>query len=56
MNILAVDVGGTGVKFLVKGESASRRFESGPTMTPEMLVASIKKLAADWKYDVVSIG
>lgn len=56
MKVLTIDVGGTGIKFLVTGETESRRFESGPTMTPERMVSEVKKLAADWKYDVVSIG
>ncbi len=56
MNILSIDIGGTGVKILATGETERRRFESGPTMTPEMMVDGVKKLAADWKFDVVSIG
>ncbi len=56
MNVLSIDIGGTGVKFLVSGETERRRFESGPSMTPEMMVAGVKELAAEWKYDVVSIG
>jgi predicted NBD/HSP70 family sugar kinase len=56
MNVLSIDIGGTGVKFLVTGETERRRFDSGPSMTPEMMVAGVKKLATDWKYDVVAIG
>jgi predicted NBD/HSP70 family sugar kinase len=56
MNILVVDIGGTGVKILATGQSERRRFSSGPTMTPEQMVSGVKDLAADWKYDVVSIG
>jgi predicted NBD/HSP70 family sugar kinase len=56
MNVLSIDIGGTGVKFLVTGETEHRRFDSGPSMTPEMMVAGVKKQAADWKYDVVAIG
>src|SRR5215471_1354198 len=55
-NILVVDIGGTGVKILVTGQSERRRFPSGPTMTPQQMVTGVKELAADWKYDVVSIG
>ena len=29
---------------------------SGPTLTAAQMVAGVKKLAGDWKYDVVSIG
>lgn len=56
MNVLAIDVGGTGVKFLVTGESTARRFESGPTMTAPAMVAKVLELTADWNFDVVTIG
>src|SRR5262249_31775668 len=56
MNVLAVDIGGTNVKVLATGQTERRKFPSGPTMTPEMMVAGVKHLAADWRYDVVSIG
>jgi predicted NBD/HSP70 family sugar kinase len=56
MNVLVVDIGGTGVKILATGQSERRRFPSGPTMTPQEMVTGVKELAADWKYDVVSIG
>jgi predicted NBD/HSP70 family sugar kinase len=56
MNILVVDIGGTGVKILATGQSERRRFLSGPTLTPQHLVAGVKDLATEWKYDVVSIG
>lgn len=56
MKILTVDVGGTNVKILASGQTERRRFPSGKTLTPARLVAGVKKLAADWKYDAVSIG
>lgn len=56
MNVLAIDVGGTHVKILVTGESVKREFESGPDLNPEIMVAGVKKLTEDWKYDVVTIG
>jgi polyphosphate glucokinase len=56
MNVLAIDVGGTNVKILVSGQSEPRRFPSGLTLTPGEMVSQVKKLAADWDYDVVSIG
>src|SRR5215470_13321998 len=55
-NTLVVDIGGTGVKILATGQSERRRFPSGPTLTPQQMVTGVKELAADWKYDVVSIG
>jgi predicted NBD/HSP70 family sugar kinase len=56
MNILVIDIGGTGVKILASGQSERRRLPSGPTMTPQQMVTGVKELAADWEYDVVSIG
>jgi polyphosphate glucokinase len=54
--VLVVDIGGTNVKFLATGHGTSRKFASGPKMTPEEMVAQVKRLTADWKYDAVSIG
>ena len=54
--VLVLDVGGTSVKVLASGQSESRSFRSGPTLTPKRMVARVKSLAADWPYDVVSIG
>ena len=56
MNVLVVDVGGTHVKILATGQKQSREFPSGPTLTAKQMVAGVKKLAGDWKYDAVSIG
>jgi len=56
MNVLVVDVGGTNVKLLATGQKEPRRFPSGSTMTPRQMVAGVKKLTEDWKYDAVSIG
>ena len=55
-SVLVVDVGGTSVKILATGQSESRSFPSGPKLTPKRMVARVIKLAADWTYDVVSIG
>jgi polyphosphate glucokinase len=56
MNVLVVDIGGTHVKVLATGQAESRRFDSGPTLTPDKMVAGVKALVADWKYECVSIG
>ena len=56
MHVLVVDVGGTHVKILATGQNAAREFPSGPTLTAEQMVADVKKLTADWKYDAVAIG
>jgi polyphosphate glucokinase len=56
MNVLVIDIGGNNVKILATGQKESRKFPSGPALTPEQMVAGVKKLAGDWKYDVVSMG
>jgi polyphosphate glucokinase len=56
MKILVVDVGGTNVKVLASGQEQPRKIPSGPTMTPEKMVADVKEATADWPYEVVSIG
>lgn len=56
MNVLVVDIGGTHVKVLSTGRKVHREFDSGPSLTPKRMVAGVRKLTADWKYDVVSIG
>ena len=55
-SVLVIDVGGTSVKILATGQTERRSFQSGPTLTPGRMVSGVKKLAADWTYDVVSIG
>jgi len=56
MNILVIDIGGTNVKLLATGHDVRRDFESGPTLTPKLLLAGVRKLVADWPYDAISIG
>jgi polyphosphate glucokinase len=36
--------------------SEPARIDSGPTLTPDQMVAGIKQVGADWQYDVISIG
>ena len=56
MKVLAVDVGGTHVKILATGQKEAREFPSGPAMTARQMVAAVRKLAGNWKYDAVAIG
>jgi polyphosphate glucokinase len=56
MNVLVVDVGGNNIKILATGQDEPRKFPSGPSLTPELMVSGVKKLAGEWTYDVVSIG
>lgn len=56
MNVLVIDVGGTHVKILATGQTEKREFPSGSALTARQMVAKVKQLARNWKYDVVSIG
>jgi predicted NBD/HSP70 family sugar kinase len=56
MNVLVIDIGGNNVKILATGHKQRVKFPSGPTLTPSKMVAGVKKLAANWQYDVISIG
>ena len=56
MKVLVVDVGGTHVKVLVSGQNEPRRFDSGPGLVPKRMVAEVRKITADWDYEVISIG
>jgi polyphosphate glucokinase len=54
--ILAVDIGGSKLKILASGETEPRKLKSGPDLTPDKMVAAVRKLADGWRYDAVSIG
>jgi len=54
--VLAIDIGGSHVKFRVSGRRRTRQFVSGPDLTASQMVAGVKKLAGDWTYGAVSIG
>jgi polyphosphate glucokinase len=54
--VLVIDIGGHSVKILATEQHRSRSFPSGRTLTPQRMVDSVRKLAAEWRYDVVSIG
>ncbi len=57
MNVLVADIGGTHVKIeATTGNNERRAFASGRKLTAQKAVDGIKQLAADWKYDAVSIG
>ena len=56
MSVLVVDIGGTHVKVLATGHKVHREFDSGPTLTPKQMIAGVKKVVADWKYEAISIG
>ncbi|MBZ9770682.1 ROK family protein [Mesorhizobium sp. CA6] len=54
--VLTVDVGGSHVKILTSAGGEMRRAASGPSLTPDQVVSSVKKLAEGLDYDVISMG
>jgi len=56
VKILSIDIGGTHVKVLATGQREPRKATSGPLMTPQRMVAAVKKLTPDWSYKVISMG
>ncbi|MDX8531770.1 ROK family protein [Mesorhizobium sp. VK25A] len=54
--VLAIDVGGSHVKILTSAGGEMRRTPSGPGLTPDQVVTSVKKLAEGLDYDVISMG
>jgi len=56
LKVLVIDIGGTNVKVLVTGQKEARKFASSARLTPRKMVAGVKAITKDWKYDAVSIG
>jgi polyphosphate glucokinase len=53
--ILVIDVGGSHVKLMIS-RTQKRKFKSGPDLTPREMVAQMKPLLQDWRFDAVSMG
>src|ERR1041385_447288 len=53
--VLVVDIGGTSVKLMIS-HNDTRKFDSGMKLSPKQLVSQIKKTAAGWNYNAISIG
>jgi predicted NBD/HSP70 family sugar kinase len=53
--ILVIDIGGSNVKLMIS-RARKRKFKSGPQLTPREMVAQIKPLVSDWKFEAISIG
>jgi len=56
MNVLVIDIGGTNIKFLATGQKEPRKFASGTSMTPALMVSQVKEATKDWKYEAISLG
>jgi polyphosphate glucokinase len=56
MRILVIDVGGNNIKLRHPEHHTVLKIPSGPDLTAARMVRAVKRAAAGWKYDVVSIG
>lgn len=58
MKILSVDIGGTGIKTLMDGESLEdrTRVPTGPDFTPKDMVAAIEEMRPAGEFDALAIG
>ncbi len=54
--VLVIDVGGSHVKFRVGPRGRIARFDSGPEMTAQQMVAGVTAVVPQSSYDAVSIG
>jgi polyphosphate glucokinase len=53
---LAIDIGGSKVKFLLSGEHEPRRVMTGRGFSPQHLVDVVREHTQDWDYERISIG
>ena len=54
--VLVVDVGGSHVKAQASGRRTIVKVDSGPDLTPRLMVERVLAATAGWRYDAVSIG
>ncbi|HAZ25102.1 MAG TPA: ROK family protein, partial [Algoriphagus sp.] len=54
--ILVIDIGGSNVKILATGQPERIKIPSGAEFTPEQMIPLVREHAANWKYDVITIG
>jgi predicted NBD/HSP70 family sugar kinase len=54
--VLVIDVGGSHVKFRIGPRGRIFRFESGPRLTPDTMVAGVAAVVSQSSYEAVSIG
>jgi polyphosphate glucokinase len=56
VEILAIDLGGTHLKFRTSKSCDVVKVDSGPRMTPEEMMRALRVHTRGWKYDRVSLG
>ncbi len=54
--VLVIDVGGSNVKLLMADRPETVKIKSGSKLTPTELVGVVNKAAADFEFDVISMG
>src|SRR5215471_8508584 len=54
--VLAIDIGGSGIKVFATGRDKAVEIPSGRGLTPSRFVSAVKRVTAQWDYGVVSIG
>jgi hypothetical protein len=54
--VLVVDVGGTHIKILLKGQKEPLKIPSGPEMTAKRMVDIVKNATKGWEYDCITLG
>ncbi len=56
MKVLVVDIGGTHVKMLASGRRVTVKVDSGPDLTPRLMVRRVLEATAGWRYEAVTLG
>jgi len=56
MKVLVVDVGGTHVKLLATGHRVPVKVDSGPDLTPRLMLQRVREATAGWRYEAVTLG
>ena len=56
MTTLVLDIGGSHIKFKTQRQRTPVKIESGPEMTPQLMMKAVRSATSSWEYDRVSIG
>ena len=56
MDVLAIDIGGSHVKFVANTRRRRAAFDSSRRLTARSFVRRVRELVRGWRFDVVSIG
>ena len=56
MKVLVIDVGGTHIKVRATGQKTHTEILSGAGMTAKKMVAAVRNIIVDWKYEAITLG